>query len=261
LNTETQGWIDSHCHLDFEAVQSLDLSPERLRLAGCERILLPAVAIERLMAVLDTQLAFSGLVDVALGLHPYFLDAHEEAHLDALDQAIRAHSPVAIGEVGLDYALPESSWQRQHLFFDAQVELAIHHGLPLVIHCRKAHDEVWSTLRKKRFGEGGIIHGFSGSLQQAKRYRDIGFVLGIGGAVTHERAKAMQKMVKALNDGDFVLETDSPDMAPAFALNQTNTPLNVPKIAQIIADLREQDLADIVRMSSAAYYSIMGRKE
>ena len=261
MNTETQGWIDSHCHLDFEEVQSLDLSPERLRLAGCERILLPAVAIERLMAVLDTQLAFSGLVDVALGLHPYFLDAHEEAHLDALDQAIRAYSPVAIGEVGLDYALPESSWQRQHLFFDAQVELAIHHGLPLVIHCRKAHDEVWSTLRKKRFGEGGIIHGFSGSLQQAKRYRDIGFVLGIGGAVTHERAKAMQKMVKALNDGDFVLETDSPDMAPAFALNQTNTPLNVPKIAQIIADLREQDLADIVRMSSAAYYSIMGRKE
>ncbi|EAT12617.1 TatD family hydrolase [Bermanella marisrubri] len=252
-------WIDSHCHIDFPELSPVETLLQDLKQAHCDAVLLPSVANSNLNRVVDIARKAqadgnSAKVYFALGLHPYFHEQHSDQHLERLTSAIDEHKPQAVGEVGIDYLLPEETRERQWQLLNAQLDIAIDKGLPVVIHCRKAHDLLSKLLKQKHFTNGGIIHAFSGSVVQAQRYLDLGFVLGLGGALTYPRAKAMQKMVRSLPDHAYVLETDSPDMPPAFAPSQINTPLNVPKIAEHIADLRLQPVQRVYADSSANFY-------
>ncbi|GAA6134959.1 metal-dependent hydrolase [Oceaniserpentilla sp. 4NH20-0058] len=252
------GWVDSHCHLNFKALDAHALVPDLLA-HNFEAILVPATQVELFPDVIALKNQYPHLVRVALGLHPFFLAEHDASHLEQLEKYVIQYKPHAIGECGLDFMLSPDSVERQYFYFTAQVEIAKQYSLPLVIHCRKAHDQIISEVKRAKFQHGGFIHGFSGSLQQAKRYIEQGFVLGLGGALTYERAKAMHKMVAALPDDGFTLETDSPDMPPAFARNEVNTPLNVPRIAHYIANLRGQSIDHIQDVSRQNFYSIVGK--
>lgn len=250
-------WIDSHCHLDFDDFDEPVTLITGLEQAGCERVLVPAISAQYFQRLLNFKAIRPCMVDIALGLHPYFLNDHDPEHLSVLERWVQQHRPVAIGEIGLDHMLDPIGHDEQLDYFTAQVSIAKSNDLPIVVHCRKAHDELLKQTKRLGFDSGGLIHGFSGSQQQAKKYLDAGFVLGLGGALTHERAKAMVKLVAYLPDDGFVLETDSPDMAPSFALGQTNTPFNIPKIARYIATYRNQDLEEIYGLSCASYYRIL----
>jgi len=256
-STPNEGWIDSHCHLDFDDFELVQSLMSDLEKAGCKRVLVPAIRADFFQRVMNFQQAYPHLVDIAIGLHPYFIKDHRDDDLDTLNKWTSEHENVAIGEIGLDRLLDSETWEAQQHYFHAQVDIAKQGKRPLIIHCRKAHDQVASILNQKQFTYGGFIHGFSGSEQQAKRYINLGFKLGLGGALTHERAKAMHRMVKALPDDGFVLETDSPDMRPSFAMEAINTPLNVPKIAEHIAQLRKQDLEYIFQLTTSNYYSVI----
>lgn len=249
------GWIDSHCHLDFPDFDQASLF-QCLIDNQCEAVLIPATQVEHFQRVVALKHAYPNLVKFALGLHPYFIAEHQMSHLDVLNQALIDYKPDALGEFGLDFMLPESSFKQQIHLFDQQLQLAKQHRLPLVIHCRKAHDQLASKVKHAGFTGGGFIHGFSGSLQQAKRYIDLGFVLGLGGALTYDRAKAMHKMVAQLPDDAYTLETDSPDMAPSFAQGQVNTPLNIPVIAQHIARLKHQTVEQVIQTSTQNFYRV-----
>jgi TatD DNase family protein len=251
------GWIDSHCHLDFDDFEQTSLFAQLLA-QGCEGVLIPATQARFFDRVLALKQAYPDLVRVALGLHPYFVSQHQIEDLQLLDQAISRVRPDAIGEFGLDFMLDDDTLNKQFHYFNQQLELAKAHKLPLVIHCRKAHDRLASEFTKSKFQQGGFIHGFSGSMQQATRFLSSGFVLGLGGALTYERAKAMHKMVAALPDDAYTLETDSPDMRPSFARNEINTPLNVPIIAQHIADLRGQSVEQVLEHSSRNFRRVLG---
>ncbi len=254
-------WVDSHCHLDFDVFSSQENLHQQLLNAGCQGILVPAISVKYFERLVQFQKHFSStktdFVSIALGLHPYFLSDFKDGHMQVLDHAISIHKPCALGEVGLDYVLPQDSHVQQLRCFEQQVKLAIKHDLPLVVHCRKAHDSLAAILRRLKFNNGGIIHAFSGSLQQAQNYLKLGFVLGLGGALTFDRAQAMHKMVKALPADAYVLETDSPDMAPAFATNAVNTPGNIPKIAQYIADLRGEPLYTVYAHSTQNFKRVV----
>ena len=236
------GWIDSHCHLDFaEFCQPAELYA-RLKEAGCGGVLVPAISAQYFPRLLAFKESFAGgnssFVNIALGMHPYFLSEHQEQQLPLLDEYLASARPLAVGEIGLDFALEAHGFASQLWWFEQQVRLAMKHQLPIVVHCRKAHDQLACVLRRLKFRHGGIIHAFSGSSQQAHKYLQLGFVLGLGGALTYDRAKAMHRMVAALPAHGYVLETDSPDMPPAFARHEINSPLNIPKIAECIAQLR-----------------------
>ena len=250
-------WIDSHCHLDFDVFSDPKSLMTDLEQAGCERVLVPAITAQYFQRVLSFQGTHPNMVDIALGLHPYFLERHAPEHLNQLEQWIQQASPVAIGEIGLDYMLDPNSYDSQLEYFLAQVSIAKNHALPIVVHCRKAHDVLLKHTKQLGFHSGGFIHGFSGSQQQAKKYLDSGFVVGLGGALTYERAKAMKRLVAYLPDDGFVLETDSPDMTPSFANGAINTPLNIPQIAGYIANYRQQSIEDIYRLSCESYHRIM----
>ena len=251
------GWVDSHCHLDFDDFDQEALFAQ-LRSQGCEGVLIPATQARFFDRVMSLKQTYPELVRVALGLHPYFLSEHCLGDLSRLEDAINRFKPDAIGECGLDFLLEAPTHEQQFTYFRGQLELASAYNLPLVVHCRKAHDQLAREVSQAAFKVGGFIHGFSGSSQQASRYIKQGFVLGLGGALTYERAKAMHKMVAALPDDGYTLETDSPDMPPAFARHEQNTPLNVPKIAQYVARLRDQPLETVLLHSRENFRRILG---
>jgi TatD DNase family protein len=249
-------WIDSHCHLDFDDFPDSAALINSLQQSGCQRVLVPAITAQYFHRLLVFKNIKPSFVDIALGLHPYFLSNHEMSHLDTLEQMIINPSPAAIGEIGLDYMLDQSGFNKQLELFSAQLSMAKQHSLPVVVHCRKAHDQLLKLVKAEALTTGGFIHGFSGSKQQAGRYLDAGFTLGLGGALTHQRAKAMHKLVAYLPDNGFVLETDSPDMAPSFAKGLTNTPLNIPKIAEHIALLRGRSVQQIFQLTNDNYQQV-----
>ncbi len=250
--------FDTHCHLDatvFDKDRKLLL--EKSFENGIRNILLPGTTKES-WRLIRMHVALTPGLHAALGLHPMFIEKHTEQHLHDLELALNLPPISAVGEIGLDYYDKTIDREKQQLFFRAQVKLAKEKHLPIILHVRKAHDVVLKYIRLLQFEEGGIVHAFSGSLQQAHQFSKLGFVVGLGGALTHERAKAMHRLVCELDDNQFVLETDAPDMRPAFALDVPNTPLNVPEIAKYVAELRKTSLESIYELTSQNFERVVG---
>ncbi|HDY85291.1 hypothetical protein LCGC14_0774430 [marine sediment metagenome] len=239
--------IDSHCHLDF---QTFDVDRAEI-LAHCQQLKISHIVVvgvmantwQRLLELCDQ----SDLLHPALGLHPLFMGEHKAEHLAQLKSLTLTSRPVAIGEIGLDFYLPEHDKQAQIDLFTAQLNIAQQAELPVLLHVRKAHDETISLLKKHRV-VGGIVHAFNGSLQQAEHYQKLGFVFGIGGVITHTKATRLRTLFSQLPLSSIVLETDAPDMPLSEMQDSRNTPENIPKILAELASLRsesEQQIATI----------------
>lgn len=238
-------YIDSHCHLDFsvfdETRESLMKSCESL---GVSQFVVPGVKADSWQRLADLAKGFPQWY-CAFGLHPYFMQAHSMDDLPLLQRVIESDNPLAVGEIGLDFYHGDEDKKRQTEFLEAQLDMAKQADLPVILHSRKSHDVLAKILRQKQMPNAGVIHAFSGSWQQAKAFLDMGYKLGLGGAVTWERAKKLAAVVKQLPDDGFVLETDSPDMVPSFVQGEVNTPLNIPKIADYVAKIRGQSLEQV----------------
>lgn len=172
-------------------------------------------------------------IHVALGLHPFYIEQHTDAHLEAMVQMLNANRPLAIGEIGLDtftdaMKQPEMMAKQQR-FFIAQLDMAVAHQLPVMLHIRKAHAEALALLKAHDYDAcklGGIAHSFSGGVQEAKAFVKMGFKLGITGQVTNPNAKklrlAIQTAVKSYGIECLVIETDCPDMTPIMCQQSGN---------------------------------------
>lgn len=242
--------IDAHCHLDFPAFDvDRDAVFERAKSAGVGHFVVPGTTRARWGAVLA--LSERADVSICLGLHPYFMDAHGDADIDALAQALEANpQSVAVGECGIDARFTESL-DAQWRLFDAQLRLARAKRLPVVIHCVQANDQVAKRLRQLALPAGGLIHAFSGSPQQARRFLELGFVVGLGGAATFARARRLHRAVGSLPDDGYVLETDSPDMPLAGHQGRRNEPANVSEVCRAVAALRKQAPESVATNSTA----------
>jgi len=192
----------------------------------------------------------------ALGIHPLYVPLAQETDLLALDQALTERRDdarlVAVGEIGLDFFVPElctpALRDRQWLFYTAQLRLAQKHGLPVILHVRRSADVLLKGLRQVDVC-GGIAHAFNGSAQQAQAFVALGFALGFGGALSYERALQLRRLATELPLASLVLETDAPDMPPHWIYQTVekraqglpqgrNSPAELPRIAQVLADLR-----------------------
>lgn len=243
-------WLDSHCHFDF-AVFDHDRA-EQWHFAqrlGVQRLIIPGVDWQQNQKLADFCQGQPWYF--ALGLHPYFIERHHEEHLEALAQYLLAAPAqcIAMGEIGLDKRrmTDEEASKRQWFFFTEQVNLAEQFRLPLILHAVGMHDEMQAQLRKRRFTYGGIVHAFSGSEQQANAWRDLGFCLGIGGAMTHPRAQRLRRLVAKLPLSTWMLETDSPDMRSAFWGSERHAPAAIAPLAAILAALHQVPLASVAQ--------------
>ncbi|NNM82525.1 MAG: TatD family hydrolase [Burkholderiales bacterium] len=234
--------IDTHCHLDAEEFDpDRNEVIERARAAGVSAFVIPAVEhanFEKVLEISATHLA----CHPALGIHPMYVDRAVEEDLEALKS--RAPESIAIGEIGLDFYIENFDRDRQVRFFEAQLRIARELDLPVLLHIRRAQDAVLSILRRIRV-KGGIAHAFNGSFEQAREFHKLGFRLGFGGAVTHDRATRIRGLAENLPLEAIVLETDSPDMPPSFIGRARNSPEYLPQIAKVIADLRKMPEAEL----------------
>ena len=232
--------FDSHSHFDapeFDGDREEALA--RAERAGVRQQLVPAVDFASWPGLKSTCALSPGL-HAAYGLHPMFLALHEPAHLDALPEWIRQEKPRAVGECGLDFFVGGLDPDQQRFYFHGQLEIAKVFNLPVVIHARRAVDEVIATLRRIG-GLRGVIHSYSGSEEQATQLFKLGFYLGIGGPVTFERAQRLRRLVSTMPLERLLLETDSPDQPDAAHRGRRNEPERLPIVLDTIAQLRNVD--------------------
>ena len=242
--------FDSHSHLDApEFDPDRDQVLTRARLVGVEEQLVPAVDRASWPALKQLCVANAGLYP-AYGLHPMYLDQHQPVHLVELRQWIERERPPAIGECGLDFFVEGLDAQAQRLYFLGQLQLARDFDLPLVIHARRSVEEVILSLRRIG-GLRGIVHSYSGSEEQARLLVDMGMLIGIGGPVTYERARRLQRIAKDLPLDALVLETDSPDQPGSGHRGQRNEPAHLLDVLNAVARLRNCDTHELALATRA----------
>jgi TatD DNase family protein len=242
--------VDSHCHLDApEFDRDRDAVIARARAAGVSRQVVPAVSAAGWPKLRSICAGTDGLFP-AYGLHPMFLQEHREGHLAELDDWIQRERPCAIGECGLDFFVDGLDPRAQQHFFDGQLELAREHALPLIVHARRSVDAVIASI--KRIGDlRGVVHSFSGSAEQARQLAQLGFMIGLGGPVTYERANRLRKLAAGVPIESLLLETDAPDQPDAGIRGQRNEPARLANVLQVVADLRGETPTAIAAATSA----------
>ena len=230
--------IDSHCHLDDDRYDANRANIiKQARQQGISQIILPATTANRWHKVKQVATTYPG-VFAAYGLHPMFMSQHRRQHIDWLDEWIDREKPIAVGECGLDFFQSRQDEPEQVELFRAQLQLANNHGLPVIVHARKAMDAVISLLRKIRVAAGGVIHSFAGSLQQAQQLSDIGFKLGIAATVSFNRAQKLRTVVAEINESTLLIESDAPDQSGIHHRGELNQPAFIVEHCQTMAKLR-----------------------
>ena len=250
-------FIDTHCHLDaaeFDADRDAEYA--RAVAGGVGTLVVPAVSRDNFAAVAAACERYPGCLP-AWGLHPMLIDVHRPEHLGDLRTQVEAQRPVAIGEIGLDLFVKDLDPATQEFFFVEQLKIAQDYDLPVLLHCRKANDELLKQLRKIRV-RGGIAHAFNGSPQQANEFIKLGFKLGFGGAFTWPRANNLRRLAVDLPLDAIVLETDSPDIPPVWIGRGRNAPGELPRIAQTLAELRKMDLEVVAQATTRNARELFG---
>ena len=259
-------WIDTHCHLDAPefGVEAGEVAA-RAAQVGVECIVIPAIARDNFQTV-RTLAALHANCAYTLGIHPIFVPQAAESDLDVLRDAVREaiDDPrfVAIGEIGLDFFVPGLSdpprRQKQELFYGEQLKIARDFGLPVLLHVRRSQDIILKYLRRIDVASG-IAHAFNGSFQQAEEFIRLGFKLGFGGAMTFTRALQILRLAVQLPLEALVLETDAPDIPPAWAHRERNSPEHLPRIGEELAVLRGMQAVEIAQATSANARTVLPR--
>lgn len=259
--------IDSHCHLDLPALaDNIEHVLRSAKAKGVNRIMAPGTTVrswKQLQHISDTYCDVLP-IDTAVGLHPYFLEENKKDVVETLQQNLTAlehylsspHKSVkAIGEAGLDGHITVSmSLQKNALY--AQLDIATTMSLPIILHHRKSHHLLFEAIKSTRFNQGGVIHAFSGGIEVAKQYIERGFLLGIGGTITYERAKKTRDTVKYLlkhHADSLLLETDAPDMPMDLRQGQPNKPEYIGDVVSALQMLGETSKDNIVAMTTQNY--------
>lgn len=249
--------VDSHSHLDAaEFDPDRDAVIARARAAGVSRQVLPAVEAASWPRLRDVCARGPGLF-AAYGLHPMYLQSHRDTHLAELRAWIERERPVAVGECGLDYFVEGLDQEAQAHFFDGQLRLAREFELPVIVHARRAVDAVIAAIRCIG-GLRGVVHSYSGSMEQARQLSQAGFLIGLGGPVTYERANRLRKLAAMVPLEWLVLETDSPDQPDSAIRGQRNEPARLTQVLATIAALRHAEPGVIARATTANAERLFG---
>ncbi|MBS3935165.1 MAG: TatD family hydrolase [Sulfuritalea sp.] len=254
--------VDTHCHFDaaeFDADRDALYRAAKIG-AGGTALVVPAVERANFAAVTSLCRDYPGCAP-AYGIHPLCVDRARPEDLDALADTLRRQPAVAVGEIGLDRhesnAGPRDD-ARQMFYFAEQLRIAREFGLPVLLHVRRAIDPILGRLREIPV-PGGIAHAFNGSREQADEFLKLGFKLGFGGAMTHPGAKRIRALAATLPLDAIVLETDAPDIPPAWKAGGRTTPDDLIPIAATLAELRRLPLSEIAAATTGNACAVLPR--
>jgi TatD DNase family protein len=255
--------IDTHCHLDaaeFDADRDALVAAAKVGSPGTASVaafVIPAVERANFGAVASICRDYPGCVP-AYGIHPLYVGGARPADLDALRATLAREPAVAVGEIGLDRHGEPRDAAMQMFYFVEQLKIARDFALPVLLHVRRAIDPILKALREIRV-PGGIAHAFNGSRQQADEFIKLGFKLGFGGAMTFAGSKRIRALAATLPLEAIVLETDAPDIPPAWKTGGRNTPADLLPIAETLAKLRQLPLAEIAAATTKNARAVLPR--
>ncbi|MWP62600.1 TatD family hydrolase [Gilliamella sp. Pas-s25] len=252
-------FIDTHCHFDFPPfTDHLADSIAKIRQADIVGLIIPAVSANYFDTVLQLTDDYNEIY-AALGLHPIY--QHTMVDLERLTDIVKTkpNKLIAIGEIGLDRYDLSIDWQQQLSFFRSQLALAKQFDLPVLIHSRKAHDIMYHELHRANLPCRGVIHGFSGSYQQAMQFVKLGYYIGVGGVISYERANKTRNTIAQLPLESLVLETDAPDMPLSGRQGQINRPEYIAEVFKILTQLRNESAEHIMHTILANTLTLFSR--
>ena len=248
-------FIDTHCHLSREDYDDIDLVIKDNREAGVNKIIISGCSKEWIDESLELSKQYED-VFVTLGYHPSEVEMVDDLLLEDLRNKLKSNKVVGLGEIGLDYYYGKDNKNQQLELFEKQLKIAEEMGLVVVIHSRDATEDTINCLKK--YNVTGVIHCFSGSVETAKIYVNMGYKLGIGGVVTFKNSK-LYEVVKEVGLENIVLETDSPYLTPTPFRGQKNSSKYIPLIAECIADILNtsvQNVADITTNNACNLFDL-----
>lgn len=254
-------FTDTHCHLADAALrENLPHILTAARKVGVKRFIVPATCPQdwQSVAELSEMPSEHGQIRIALGIHPWFSDGIAERDFVRLEMMLARYPQAWVGEIGLDFydkTQTPPQRERQIQVFVRQLEIAQTLRRRVIIHNLKATADIAAAVKRTGFTWGGIVHAFSGSIEEAHVLAKLGFKIGIGSLLLNPNARKVRDTLKALNDGDFVLETDSPFMLK----KEINTPANIPGIAKIAAEIRGTCVEEIAKVTERNADALLGR--
>ncbi|HCT5821114.1 TPA: metal-dependent hydrolase [Citrobacter sedlakii] len=254
-------FIDTHCHFDFPPFTGDErASLQRACAAGIEKIIVPATEAANFARVLALAERFVPLY-AALGLHPIVIEQHADDGLERLQQVLddRPAKVVAVGEIGLDLYRDDPRFDRQEQILEAQLKLAKRYDLPVILHSRRSHDKLAMHLKRQNLPRTGVVHGFAGSFQQAERFVQLGYRIGVGGTITYPRASKTRDVIAQLPLTALLLETDAPDMPLNGFQGQPNRPEQAVKVFDALCELRPEPadvIADALYRNTTALFDV-----
>lgn len=240
--------IDTHVHLDDRRFDDdRDSVVQRAKCAGVQAFVIPAVSAADWRRLQQTASHYREACP-AIGLHPLYTSQHQWQDLDRMESALASGQFTAIGECGLDGTAADDQAPLQHDYFIAQLNLARHYKLPVIIHAHRAVEATLLALRAHG-PDAGVIHSYNGSLQQAHRLIDLGYKLSFGGPTTYPGSRKIHQLVQKLPLQSLMLETDAPFQPLYRQTDSRNEPANIVRILQAVAKLRNQP-AELIAAAS-----------
>jgi TatD DNase family protein len=242
--------IDTHCHLNDDLFT--DTLPEvigRAKAAGVSRCIVPAYDIDSLERTAQLAESYPGIIFPAYGIHPWFID--DPSELERIRPFLMRENAIAAGEIGLDFSssdYPSADVQTQALIH--QLDMAAELNLPVLLHCRKAYDHLYSILKKYRGKLEGVLHSYSGGADGLSRFIDLGFHISFSGSVTRTNAKKHHRTAAAVPLERLLLETDAPSIATESTVASAVEPRHTVEVAQKIAEIRAIPLPEVCRQST-----------
>lgn len=239
-------FTDTHCHLAADQLRHrLPEITDRAAAAGVNAFIVPAAQQSDWPDIIPL-CAYPFVRTAAIGIHPWFADTADHTVWQDLDAHLHRHSSLWVGETGLDFLRAQTDAERQQQLhaLHIQLDLAQQHSRPVILHNVKSTAALSGSLKHTQFMQGGIVHAFSGSLEEAQLFIRQGFLIGLGSLLLNPHAKKVRQVAAKLPESAIVLETDSPYMLPG----QTNTPANLAAIAAQVAKLRGICLSELAQL-------------
>lgn len=247
--------IDTHCHVYGSEMENA----EEIIGKACDNdihLILNGTNLKSNLEVLELSRRFEN-VHAALGYYPSLAGEITEDDISLLDSHLCDENVVAVGEIGLDYYHGKDNKDKQIELFERMLDLSEKHDLPVIVHCRKAMQDTYDIL--KCHDVVGCLHSYPGSAEMAQRFIKLGFLIGVGGTVTHKNNKKTRNMLKKIGINHILVETDSPYLAPEEKRGKTNTPLNLKYIIHKIAeelDMEESDVEEITAKNAKRLFGM-----
>ena len=239
--------IDTHCHITMKDYDDIPFLINKIRESGVNKIIVNGTDMESNLEVLELTKKYD-IVYGAIGFHPTELDGFKESYFDWLEEHIRDDKIVALGEIGLDYHYDNTDKEQENYVFKKQLEIARKHNKPVIIHSRDAIQDTYNIL--KEYNVRGCLHCYSGSLEMAREFVKLGFLLGVGGVITFKNAKNIVNVIKNIDLEYILLETDAPYLTPEPYRKNKNDSSYIPVIARKIAEIKEVNLEVIEKTTN-----------